>query len=195
MNLKEFLTDLFKITGRFNYGGLNDYMLMGANLELFKSGLRECDEFSGAEEFEIIHQPVIRNFIGGSVQSQTMKINSGTRFTGSVKLYSISLTPETCDLNLMYKPVHEGASISPTTYDETTFTPRKTITMTWLPELAQDVSIYGGENNARQQFHDLLDRILDHPTNYQVKGFRGIMVRGIFTADQRYLPGKYDVIL
>jgi hypothetical protein len=197
MFLKDLLTDIFKTTGHFNYGGMLDYLLMGDNLELFKDMLMGCDEFMDVERFEIIRQPIIPRVIGLPMESEIIKINSGTRFTGNFKIFSISLTPEMFDPNLMYKPVHEGASISPTIYDETTFTPKKTITMTWSPELAQDVRAFQPLENTyryRQEFHDLLDRILNTPEQYQMKGFRSIMVRGIFTCDQRYPPNEEYVV-
>jgi hypothetical protein len=61
------------------------------------------------------------------------------------------------------------------------------------PELAQDQRIYDlgnpsmiedAEKNAeltlRKQLHETLDRVLDNPENYQVKGEEGIFVRGFF---------------
>jgi hypothetical protein len=37
-----------------------------------------------------------------------------------------------------------------------------------------------GETIIRKQLHETLDRIFDNPENYQVKGERGVMVRGAF---------------
>jgi hypothetical protein len=36
------------------------------------------------------------------------------------------------------------------------------------------------EQQLRKQLHETLDKILDNPENYQVKGEKGVMVRGIF---------------
>jgi hypothetical protein len=36
------------------------------------------------------------------------------------------------------------------------------------------------EKDLRKDLHDLLDRILDNPENYQIKGDKGLIVRGFF---------------
>jgi hypothetical protein len=37
-----------------------------------------------------------------------------------------------------------------------------------------------GETIIRKQLHETLDKILDNPENYQVKGEKGLLVRGFF---------------
>jgi hypothetical protein len=65
-------------------------------------------------------------------------------------------------------------------YDPMTFEPRKHILLTWSPEMAQDVSGANHEFTLRNDIHKLLDDVLDNPEEYKTKGFRGIMVRGLF---------------
>jgi hypothetical protein len=97
------------------------------------------------------------------------------------------------DPKKMYEPVLDGACITPTMYDPTTFEPKKKIVLEFSPEFAQDQYIYGlgspsmieaaeknGETIIRKQLHETLDKILDNPENYQVKGEKGLLVRGFF---------------
>jgi len=47
------------------------------------------------------------------------------------------------------------------------------------PEALQD-DINSTEEVKRKQLHETLDKILDNPENYQVKGEKGLLVRGYF---------------
>jgi hypothetical protein len=97
------------------------------------------------------------------------------------------------DPKTMHTPVLDGACITPTMYDPTTFEPKKKIVLEFSPEMAQDKDIYAignpsmiedaeknGESILRKQLHEKLDKILDNPENYQVKGEKGMFVRGLF---------------
>jgi hypothetical protein len=36
------------------------------------------------------------------------------------------------------------------------------------------------EELLRKELHDLLDKVLDSPNEYKIKGTRGVMIRGVF---------------
>jgi hypothetical protein len=84
------------------------------------------------------------------------------------------------DPSQLLKPVKNGAAIGPVMYDPTDFTPRKHILLTWSPEMVQDILNIDTEQEQRQIIHNLLDDVLDNPEEYKTKGFRGILVRGLF---------------
>jgi hypothetical protein len=84
------------------------------------------------------------------------------------------------DPSRLLKPVKNGAAMGPTIYDPLTFTPRKHILLTWSPEMVQDVTGTNDELTLRNDIHKLLDDVLDNPDEYKTKGFRGILVRGLF---------------
>jgi hypothetical protein len=83
------------------------------------------------------------------------------------------------DPKTMHTPVLDGACITPTMYDPTTFEPKKKIVLEFSPEALQD-DVNSTEEVKRKQLHETLDKILDNPENYQIKGERGLLVRGYF---------------
>jgi hypothetical protein len=47
--------------------------------------------------------------------------------------------------------------------------------------MAQDLSLNtNGVLDGRRMIHDLLDKVLDNPKEYEAKGTRGIYIRGYF---------------
>jgi hypothetical protein len=97
------------------------------------------------------------------------------------------------DPKTMHTPVLDGACITPTMYDPTTFEPKKKIVLEFSPEFSQDQYIYGlgtpsmieeAEKNVesiiRKQLHETLDKIFDNPESYEIKGERSLLVRGYF---------------
>jgi hypothetical protein len=46
--------------------------------------------------------------------------------------------------------------------------------------MAQDLLGTNNEGTLRNDIHKLLDDVLDNPKEYQTKGFRGVLVRGLF---------------
>lgn len=182
MKLAELLQILFKNGPIDNFNNdIGDYLISGDMLKNYKDELMKCDEFSEVLDIQFVTLPSIEtNNTSTHVKSYIVK--EGMKLQGNVILYSISLTPE------MYSPnfeiVKNGASISPSIYSPITFTPYKIISLTWTPELAQDISVTFGENELRKRLHDTLDDILDNPDEYRIKGQRSIMIRGLFDSSR-----------
>jgi hypothetical protein len=180
MKLKELLDEIFKDgpipTNQF---GMSDYALYGSEkLEPLKDKLLECDEFKNLYSLRFVDAPTFR--AGDEVYVvETYKLTDDIKFIGSGVILSIALTPEMYDPNVLLKPVKDGAAISPTFYNPTNFEPYKRIVLEFSPERMQD-GISNHEEIVRQELHDLLDKVLDNPKDYLVKGERAVLVRGIF---------------
>lgn len=189
MKLKEVLDSVFKNgpLGKSTLpiktiGDFDDYRLDPEHLELYKSILMQCDEFKDVKKFEILKLPVVSDDFGKAYTTSTIKLSDDMWFSGRLYLYSISLSPEMYAPHTLGEPVKDGASISPTIYDPFNFTPLKRITLTLNPEIAQDLTRpYDTKSfEYRQHLHSILDDVIDHPEEYRQKGFRSIMIRGIF---------------
>ena len=196
MKLQELLSEILssgeypKVNSRF---GIVDGTIYGEDLEQFKERILQTEEFSECEELIIMKHPVIAVENGKTVHNVTYKHKEGQKYKGKCYLLSLALTPEMFDPKTMHTPVLNGACITPTMYDPTTFEPKKKIVLEFSPEMAQDQYIYAvgspsmieeaeknGETIIRKQLHETLDKILDNPENYQVKGEKGLLVRGFF---------------
>ena len=196
MKLQELLSEIFssgeypKVNSRF---GIVHETIYGEDLEQFKERILQTEEFSECEELIIMKHPIIAVENGKTVHNVTYKHQEGQKFKGKCYLLSLALTPEMFDPKTMHTPVLDGACITPTMYDPTTFEPKKKIVLEFSPEMAQDKDIYAignpsmieeaeknGESILRKQLHEKLDRIFDNPENYQVKGEKGMLVRGLF---------------
>ena len=116
---------------------------------------------------------------GKNVQNVTYRHKEGQKYKGKCYLLSLALTPEMFDPNKIHTPVLDGACITPTLYDPTTFEPKKKIVLEFSPEALQD-DINSTEKVKRKQLHETLDKILDNPELYCVKGEKGVLVRGFF---------------
>lgn len=186
MKLSELMTILFKngpITTTNPY--LPDYNIYGEYLESYKDDLLKCDEFNEVIDITFVKNPRIE----GNVEPTEVKsyiVKDGMKLKGHVVLYSITLTPEVYDpSDRYYKSVKDGASISPTIYDMKQFIPLKYISLEFSPELAQDSSSFPDSvTQFKQQLHETLDKVLNNPNEYRIKGFRGIMLRGLFDSDR-----------
>ena len=174
MKLKELLTNTFGENVSYPTDQFRKL-----ELEPLKEELLKCDEFSECEGIEFMDIPV-QEIDGKTYSAQTMKLGDNTKFDGKVFLYNLSFTPEMFDPNSLHTPVKNGALITPALYDPMTFEPTKKIVLTWTPEMAQDVSGANDELTLRNDIHKLLDDVLDNTEEYQTKGFRGVLVRGLF---------------
>jgi hypothetical protein len=176
-----------------NVEGLTDSTIYGEELEPYIDRIKQCEEFSECDEIVIMKYPVTIDEEKNKIQNKTYKVVPQQKFKGKCYLLSLALTPEMFDPHKIHTPVLDGACITPTLYDPTTFEPKKKIVLEFSPEFAQDQYIYGlgspsmieeaeknGETIIRKQLHETLDKILDSPENYQVKGERGVIVRGTF---------------
>ena len=198
MKLQELLTEILT-SGEFSkpkdkFGIINE-TIYGEELEQFKDRILQTEEFADCEELIIMKHPVNQNELGEVINPKMYKVSSEDKhtFKGKCYLLSLALTPEMYDPKKLHEPVLEGASITPVLYNPQTFEPKKKIVLEFSPELAQDQRIYdldnpsmiedaekNGERILRKQLHEKLDRIFDNPENYQVKGEKGMLVRGLF---------------
>lgn len=162
--------------------GIVDEMIYGEDLEQFKERILQTEEFSECEELIIMKHPVVQNPQGEVLQSKIYKVSGENKhtFKGKCYLLSLALTPEMFDPKKLHEPVLDGACITPTLYDPKTFEPKKKIILEFSPEMAQDQILNSGEDIIRKQLHETLDKVFDTPENYQVKGEKGILIRGFF---------------
>ena len=198
MKLQELLLEIFssgeypKVNSRF---GIVDETIYGEDLEQFKDRILQTEEFADCKELIIMKHPVNQNELGEVINPKIYKVSNEDKhtFKGKCYLLSLGLTPEMYDPKKLHEPVLDGASITPVLYDPQTFQPKKKIVLEFSPEFAQDQYIYAvgnpsmiedaeenGESILRKQLHEKLDRIFDNPENYQVKGEKGMFVRGLF---------------
>lgn len=185
MKLKELVDDIFKDGPLKPYdNGFNipNYTLYGEKeLSQYKDKLLQCEEFSELNELEFMSMPFI-TINDKPLQAQQLIINDGVKIKGKCYLLSVTYTPEIYDPTSIHQTVKDGASITPTIYDPTTFQPLKKIVLSFSPERKQDLSNleFDQEQLVKQELHDLLDKVLESPEEYQVKGIRKILIRGIF---------------
>jgi hypothetical protein len=178
MKLKE-LIEIVELSRNDN-GLYMDNLLYGKNLEKYKKIIMNTDEFKECDSLEILEHPLVKDKNGEILTTSTVKLSDVMTFKGKCYLLSLTLTPEMYDPIKAFEPVKNGASISPTVYDPMTFEPRKHILLTWSPEMAQDLLGTNNEGTLRNDIHKLLDDVLNNPEEYKTKGFRGILVRGLF---------------
>ena len=127
------------------------------------------------------------------LKADTYKLVEGQKFKGVCYLLSLALTPEVFNPDTLHTPVKDGACITPTVYNPETFKPLKKIVLEYSPERAQD-GLVDGEYELKMEMKDLLDKVLDNPYDYQVKGERGVIVRGVFERNelvQELTPPRY----
>lgn len=173
--------------------GLTDSTIYGEELEPYLERIKQCEEFSECDEIVIMKFPVTTDDQGNSVSTKNYKIVPQQKFKGKCYLLSLALTPEMYDPKKIQEPVLDGACITPTLYDPETFIPKKKIVLEFSPEASQDQSIYAYGNPSmindlenthqeqlRKKLHETLDKVFDNPKMYQVKGEKGVIVRGAF---------------
>ena len=153
--------------------------LYGEELNPYKERILQTEEFSECDELIIMKYPVTKLENGKNAIPLTYKLGEGLKFKGKCRLLSLALTPKMFDFNTIHEPVLDGACITPTLYNPNTFEPKKKIVLEFSPEALQD-DVNSTEEVKRKQLHETLDKILDSPELYQVKGEKGVMVRGIF---------------
>lgn len=171
MKLKDLLDQIFENGPLPNQEAFADFYEVSYNLlSLMENKLLVCDEFKEVNSLTIINSP---NYEGKI--AQTMKLSDNYVFSGDVKIMSFSLTPTMYDPINWMKPIKDGCTLTPTMYNPENFTPYKNIILNVNIENMVD-----NLNNDRIYLHKKLDEILDNPKEYEPKGVRGILVRGIF---------------
>jgi len=187
MKLKQLLDVIFQC-GPLDYGTFQEYMLVGDKLKVAFDLIKECEEFKDVEELLLMPMPTMIHYkTKESVQAKTLLLRDEIipeLFVGKCAIYSITLSPEMYDPKKLYKPVKDGANFGPLRYDPEDFSPLQTITLTFNPKMDPNgemiSSNYHHGNNIRKQLHETLDKILDNPNDYRVKGERHILIRGEF---------------
>jgi len=115
------------------------------------------------------------------IVAQTYKItNDDPKHTGKVGyVYKVFFTPKMYEPASLYEPVKDGCVFAPTIYDTETFEPKRSITLTWNPELLQDRSEYPESEykDDKQMIRDMLEKVLSNPEEYRPEGFRACGVR------------------
>jgi len=198
MKLKELLTEIFGETPNNDYQfGFDGLTLYGRdNLEQYKERILQCEEFSECTELNFMNMPIILSNDDTPLKTSDYKLVEGQKFKGVCYLLSLALTPEVFNPETLHTPVKDGACITPLVYNPETFSPFKKIVLQYNPERVQD-GLFDGEYDLKMGMKDLLDKVLDNPYDYQVKGERGVIVRGVFERNEvvkevtppRYLTG------
>ena len=181
MKLKELLTEIFGETPnndhQFGFDGLTLYGK--DNLDPYKERILQCEEFSECTELNFMNMPVILSNDDLPLKADTYKLVEGQKFKGVCYLLSLALTPEVFNPETLYTPVKDGACITPTVYNPETFKPLKKIVLEYSTERVQD-GLVDVEYEVKMELKSLLDKVLDNPYDYQVKGERGVIFRGVF---------------
>lgn len=159
--------------------GFSDYSLSFEQLQLLKSELMSCDEFKDVEELTFLKAPMVSNTDGKPFVVGTLKISDGMKFQGKAYVYSISLSAETFDPTKAFSPVKDGIGLSPALYNPLSFAPEKRIILTFNTAEAQD-SMFQDDGQYKRNIHNMLDKVLDNPEEYQIHGERHILIRGLF---------------
>jgi len=181
MKLKTLLLDgIFADATTQNIPGITDNSISGKELEKVKDILQQCDEFKDCELI-ILDKPSTEDTEGKPYFVSTMKMAEDTKFKQKVFLYGLYLSPERYDPLKIDKAVKDGCSIGPVMYNPIDFTPKRAIRIEFSPEqLQDDIAVNHEERNIRQELHEKLDKILDNPEEYKIKGDRAVMIRGLF---------------
>ena len=195
MKLKELLTEIFGETPQrddtFGFDGLTLYGR--DNLEPYKERILQCEEFSECTELNFMNMPMLLSNDDLPLKADVYKLVEGQKFKGVCYLLSLALTPEVFNPDTLHTPVKDGACITPLVYNPETFSPFKKIVLQYNPERTQD-GFLDGEYELKMEMKDLLDKVLDNPYDYQVKGERGVLVRGVFERNelvQELTPPRY----
>jgi hypothetical protein len=79
----------------------------------------------------------------------------------------------------IHTPVKDGCVISPLIYNPETFTPIKSITITWDPESIQDRYAFNDQiyRNENDFIYEKLEKMLKNPEEYEYKGYVGCLIR------------------
>ena len=184
MKLAKLLTELEKLSPELFNAYPPSPLLSGKNLEteLILTLLKSTDEFKDAD-LRIMPLPVIEAPADGYdlskdsvLVAKTMLLQKSTRFIGKVFLYAITTTPKMYETSDFTTPVKNGCGITPVLYDPEQFLPIRRIIMEFNPVSNEDVT----DAVIKTQLIEKLKHVLDNPKEYEAKGHRGIMVRGVF---------------
>ena len=114
-----------------------------------------------------------------------MYVNPDTPITKTkLILSSITLTEDIYDpKHWTLESVKDNITITPVIYNEINFMPERKIILTITPEMCRDFTNLCHDHNdgyLRQTLSFMLNEILNNPLDYTGKGYRGVILRGIF---------------
>ncbi len=163
MKLRQLVKSHFDTNGMTSMGrGISDYILTPEILNVYLEELNKCVEFGGAS---ISIVPEVKSgkpkkvlqghddegipMYGVEFETTTPegeviithKLGSTTKFAPTVKLYSISLTPEIFDPADIFQTKLDTVWVAPAVYDLETLTPLKRLILTFSPEQSQDEAL------------------------------------------------------
>lgn len=178
MKLRQLLDIAFAVSDN------NNSTLFGKEqLEPLKELLLQTEEFKDCTSLEFVDHPVFYDE-KKHVSCQTYKLDEFSKVKGKAKVISIFLTPEVCNPKNMYEPVKDGCVITPVVYDTMTFEPRRRITIEYkVPTPYENILQHS------KHLHELLDKVLTHPEEYQSKTDRYVCIRGVFDELHTALDG------
>ena len=158
--------------------------ILGPNqLKHMMTSLLQCDEFENVTSIQIVETPNFIDKENKPVASRSIKIGDN-KFKGHMYLYSLVFTPEVYDpVSILNTDINSpDVAISPLIFDPKSFIPYKFVILRWNPELKQylELKYSNKEKIFIQQMHEHLDKALNNPEKYKIKGTRGIILRGVF---------------
>lgn len=184
MKFSELLQEMFnreeKYFDSMAFG--KDYRLNSEVLKFFyKDRFKESDAFSEVDSIKFVDTPSFLIDEDNPKSVETYLITDNLKFKGDVYIYSIALTGKVFDFESITNPVKDSALMSFSVYDPNTFTPKKFISLFFNPEMAQDLSAIVSteeyENEFKKLMHETLDKVLDNPVEYQIKGHYNVFMR------------------
>jgi len=158
----------------------DDFTLYPKHLSLIKEQLLSCDEFKECD-LKILSLPNIANSDGFvKISSESLAVTPGITFKGKIYIYSMWLTPEMYDPSLFLKKMEGDGGIIPIIYNPENFVPERFIFLKVNPEEMQDSASKQPPINPEHRLHSVLNKILNNPDDYRIKGDRHVIVHGIF---------------
>lgn len=172
MKIKELMNNVF----------LNpDFGLRGKEIEAIKEGLLKCEELKNVSEFIIIENPHLEDKEGNIIDIKTFKLDDETLFSGKFLIYSIGLTPEIFNPDIIYNSVKDGVCITPPIFDPLDFKSKRKICIEFD-------SLAGVEKNKIKELSELLKKALESPEEYMIQGEREVIISGVF--EEREVKGE-----
>lgn len=178
MKLRQLLKAHFDTNGPTNMGrGVIDYNLNPQLLAVYEEELAKCVEFSGSkiviipevksgkpqralsgydEDGVPIYNMTLSALSLDDEPIVTVKLSEKTKFAPTVKIYSISLSPEIFDPQDIFTTKMDTVCITPVMYDLESFTPAKRIVITFSPEKAQDGALKSLRQEIKEQEKDMV---------------------------------------
>lgn len=118
---------------------------------------------------------------GNPVVAKSIKLSEdeNPKYTGKVGyVYKILFTPKIYNPLDLYTGVKDGCVFAPVLYNPLTFQPTQSITLSWSPEIIQDLDAPPRTlEDDKQMIRDLLEKVLDNPEAYRPEGHRHTIVR------------------